>query len=169
MVGGWWGCVRGFWELAGGGMLSRPARRGRRKAPGDGPRKHATPHTPPYCQKPFMHPLVVGGWLVQRLEEAPRPMAARAFDFPPTTDHRPPSTFSGPHAGECAMAIRSHGKMPQFTSAFGQCREHGVSVGNGFVARQSNAPMNSFCWLDDHKAMLTSFSLAVLESRVFLA
>src|SRR5258708_26664543 len=26
--------------------------------------------------------------------------------------------------------------MPQFAGAFGQCREHGVTVGNGFVARQ---------------------------------
>ncbi len=48
--------------------------------------------------------------------------------------------------------------MPQFTGPLGQRREHGVSVGNGFIARQAQPAGQVLCWLDGllfHDEILT--------------
>ena len=61
------------------------------------------------------------------------------------------------HAIKRAVAIDGGGKMPQFAGAFGDGGQHGIAMGDGFVARRLDAAGDAFRGLDGllfHAAIL---------------
>jgi hypothetical protein len=56
------------------------------------------------------------------------------------------------------VAIGGGGKMAQFAGALGKCRNHRVSVGDGFVAGRLDAAGESFGWM--YRAFLHARILA---------
>jgi hypothetical protein len=52
------------------------------------------------------------------------------------------------HAAESAVAVGGQREVGHFGGAFGDASEHGVTMGDGFVARRNDAARDDFGWMN---------------------
>ena len=76
----------------------------------------------------------------------------------------------GFHAAEGAVAVGGQREIGQFAGAFGDAREHGVAVGDGFVAWGDYAAGDDFGWMNCFFAQgcsLESFSRCSIKELIY--